>query len=110
MEVVVKTFARHRKLGKRGVRPWVEVVESRTLLTTQPLVIASLGDSLTDEYQFYGAATPSSPTSPVILGRQATGLPPQIYLTGRNAAQDWVQEVGADLSSQLSFGNFTINS
>jgi lysophospholipase L1-like esterase len=97
-------------IGRHRLRPAVESMECRTLLSTQPLIIAALGDSLTDEYQFYGAATPTAPSYPAILSDQAPSLPPQIYLTGRDAAQNWVEQVGALLSSQLSFGNFTTES
>jgi hypothetical protein len=99
-----------RYVRRRGLRPSVEPVECRTLLSAQPLVIAALGDSLTDEYQFYGAATPTPPSYPAILSAQAQTLPPEIYLTGRDAARNWVEEIGANLSSQLSFGNFTTTS
>ncbi len=99
-------------IRRRGLRPSVEAMEPRTLLAqaADPLIIASLGDSLTDEYQFYGADTPSAPSYPALLGSEAPSLPPEIYLTGRDAARNFVEEIGATLSSQLSFGNFTTSS
>jgi hypothetical protein len=105
-------YSEHRDLQprRRALRPLVEGLEDRRLLAAQPLVIAALGDSLTDEYEFYGADTPSPPSYPALPGAQATSLPPEIYLTGRNAARNWVMQVGAQLSSQLSFGNLTTTS
>ncbi len=98
----------------RGLRPCVEGMETRTLLASQPLVIAALGDSLTDEYQFYGAASASSlaaPVPPSLLGSvPLTSLPPQIFLTGRDGAKNWVENIGANSSSQLSFGEFQTTS
>ncbi len=98
------------KVDRRRVRPSVESIECRTLLSAQPLIIAALGDSLTDEYQFYGAATPAPPSFPALMSGEASTLPPEIYLTGRDAARNWVEQIGATLSSQLSFGNFTTSS
>ncbi len=97
--------ARHR-----GLHPLVEGMECRTLLSAQPLIIAALGDSLSDEYQFYGAATPAAPSYPALPSSEVQTIPPEIYLTGRDAARNFVEEIGATLSSQLSFGNFTTNS
>ena len=98
--------------GRRRVRPSLEHMEPRTLLAAAagPLIISSLGDSLTDEYQFYGAATPTLPSYPAILGSEASTLPPNIYLTGRDTARNFVEQIGATLSTQLSFGNFTTTS
>jgi phospholipase/lecithinase/hemolysin len=102
-----KTRARVRGFA---LRPALEPMECRALLSTQPLIIATLGDSLTDEYQFYGAATPPPQSYPALLADESTTLPPEIYLTGRDAARNWVEEVGATLSSQLSLGDFTTSS
>lgn len=96
--------------GRRRLRPSAEVLECRALLSTAPLIIAALGDSLTDEYQFYGAATPPPLSYPALLASDSTTLPPEIYLTGRDAARNWVEQIGATLSSQLSFGDFTTSS
>ncbi|MHC5537146.1 Ig-like domain repeat protein [Singulisphaera rosea] len=112
----------------------VESVESRVLLATQPLAFAALGDSLSDEYQFYGppsaaaligslttgagnttdpisnllgilGSLPSSPTSaPSSL---KVTLPPELFLTGRSSASNWVENVATNLSSQVSFGPFS---
>lgn len=103
------------KLSSRSVvgravrlRPTVEVMESRTLLTSQPLIIAALGDSVTDEYEFYPAATKDSiPIPSSLLEDGSVKLPPEIFLTGRNAARNWVMNIGANESSQLSFGDYT---
>jgi len=102
--------SRRTKVRRRRVQPSVETVECRTLLSAQPLIIAALGDSLTDEYQFYGAATPTPPSFPALLSSETATLPPELYLTGRDAARNWVEQIGATLSSQLSFGNFTTSS
>ncbi len=59
----------------------VEQMEQRTLLATDPIRIGSLGDSLTDEYQFYAP--------------------------DRTAAQNWVEILSARRPSQVSFGAFS---
>ena len=64
--------------------PHLEAMEDRTLLATSPIRIGSLGDSLTDEYQFY---------------------PPD-----RTAAQNWVEILSTLLPSQVSFGAFSTTS
>ena len=68
------------------------------------------GDSLTDEYQFYGRRHPDPSVLPghSRLGMQAPS--PQHLLTGRDTARNFVEQIGATLSSQLSFGNFTTTS
>src|SRR5581483_3564842 len=88
----------------------LEAMEPRTLLATQPLAIAALGDSITDEYEFYGAATPTPPSFPLLPDALNETLPPEIYLTGRDAARNWVMNIGANRPAQLSFGNFTMSS
>jgi lysophospholipase L1-like esterase len=74
----------------RGRRPGFDALEARTMLTGAPLKIASLGDSLTDEYEFY---------------------PPN-----RTAAQNWV-EILSNLRGgengfpgQVDFGAFSSTS
>jgi hypothetical protein len=128
---------RCRRARSRKLRPLVEAVESRALLA--PLVVASLGDSVTDEYQFYGAesaaALPppgtSSTTATTLLGAgdevgnligllssdlsTGTGapesgtvsVPPELFLTGRSAASNFVEELADLRSSQLSYGAFS---
>jgi hypothetical protein len=56
-------------------------MEERTLLSAAPIRIGSLGDSLTDEYQFYAP--------------------------DRTAAQNWVEILSALRPSQLTFGAFS---
>jgi hypothetical protein len=112
-------------------------MESRALLA--PLVVASLGDSVTDEYQFYGAesaaALPPSGTASTTAntlagagdevgnligllssnlstgtGAPASGsvaIPPELFLTGRSAASNFVEELAALRPSQLSYGAFS---
>lgn len=74
-----------RSAAGRVHRTWSPVIESfeaRTLLSTSgPLRIATLGDSLTDEYQFYGPDRP--------------------------AARNWVETLSALRASQVDFGPFT---
>ncbi len=65
--------------GKRRRRPEVERCEDRTLLSA--LRIGSLGDSLTDEYQFYAP--------------------------DRTAAQNWVEILSQSRSGEVDFGAFT---
>lgn len=99
---------RSTRKRRRAVRPQVEVCENRTLLASSPLVIAALGDSLTDEYQFYSAATPTPPTFPILTPpAPSTTLPSQIYLTGRDAARNWTMILADMRPEQASFGNFT---
>ena len=68
----------HRAV-RRNLRPSLERCEARTLLST--LRIGSLGDSLTDEYEFYGP--------------------------DRTAARNWVQILGTTRSAEVDFGAFT---
>ena len=68
-----------RSRARRQSRPGLEPCEPRTLLST--LRIGSLGDSLTDEYQFYGP--------------------------DRTAARNWVQILGTTRADQVDFGTFT---
>ena len=73
---------RQTSVNSRRRRPELETCEPRTLLaTTGPLTIAALGDSLTDEYQFY------SPDRP--------------------AAMNWVEILSQARSSQVNLGAFT---
>jgi lysophospholipase L1-like esterase len=86
----------------------VETMEARALLATAPLVIASLGDSLTDEYQFYGAATAGPTMFPRLLpSADASNLPANIYLTGRDTARNYTMQIGATRSTQITYGDFT---
>jgi hypothetical protein len=75
------------KRRTRDRRPGFDALEARTMLSAAPLNIATLGDSLTDEYEFY---------------------PPD-----RTAAQNWVEILsslrgGQDGNpDQISFGAFS---
>ncbi len=60
----------------------VEALEARTLMATGPIRIATLGDSLTDEYEFYAP--------------------------DRTAARNWVQQLSALRSEQVDFGEFSL--
>src|SRR5947209_3147974 len=46
-------WSRVRRAGHLELNPTVEYCEDRVLLSTSPIRIGTLGDSLTDEYQFY---------------------------------------------------------
>jgi hypothetical protein len=59
----------------------IEAMEERTLLAASPIRIGSLGDSLTDEYQFYAPY--------------------------RTAAQNWPEILSALRPTQVSFGDFS---
>ena len=78
------------KRRTRRRRPGFDALEGRSMLSAAPLNIASLGDSLTDEYSFY---------------------PPD-----RTAAQNWVQILSAlrgglnGEPDQVSFGAFSLTS
>jgi hypothetical protein len=96
------------RAGRRAIRPVVEAVENRTLLAGSPLVIGALGDSLTDEYMFYGAATPPPPSFPILTSNPTT-LPPEIYLTGRDAARNWTMALAALRPTEATFGDFTVS-
>ena len=88
--------------GRRFVyRPTVEAVEPRTLMATGgPLIVATLGDSLTDEYSFYGPLPVSSSASMI-------PLPANIYTIGRNSARNWDLNLAATRSTEVSFGAYT---
>jgi hypothetical protein len=59
----------------------LETLEQRTMLAASPLRIGALGDSLTDEYQFYAP--------------------------DRTAAQNWVEILSTLRASQVTFGDFS---
>ena len=83
-------------------RPGLEMIESRILMATGgPLVVAALGDSLTDEYSFYGPLP--TPTS-----ASAVPVPANIYTIGRNSARNWDLTLAATRSNQLTFGDYSI--
>ena len=88
--------------GRRfALQPHLEAVESRTLLTlAPPLVVATLGDSLTDEYSFYGPL----PTPTVA---SVVPVPANIYTIGRNSARNWDLNLAATRSLELTFGAYT---
>jgi hypothetical protein len=69
---------RTRAPGKRRQFLTVERMEERTLLSATPIRIGSLGDSITDEYQFYAPY--------------------------RTAAQNWVEILSALRPAQVTFG------
>ncbi len=89
------------------LRPRVEGVESRTLPASgQPIVVAALGDSLTDEYSFQNPSplgNPSAATSPSALASNFTTF-------GRNSARNWVENLAATRSSQMTFGAYSTTS
>ena len=89
-----------RPVGRRSsYRPRLEAMESRALMATgSPLVVATLGDSLTDEYSFYGPLPASSSFLP---------LPANIYTIGRNSARNWDLDLAATRAGQLTFGAYT---
>ncbi|WP_422928980.1 Ig-like domain repeat protein [Singulisphaera sp. PoT] len=123
----------------RDIRLAVESVESRTLLAAQPLVMAALGDSLTDEYQFYGPPSPallgtltSTPgngnpgapdeitsllsilgslqSAPGGLGSAALTLPPEIFLTGRSSERNWLENLSLNFTQPPDFGPYSPSS
>jgi lysophospholipase L1-like esterase len=61
----------------------MEILEERTLLASSPIRIAALGDSITDEYQFYAP-----------------------YRTG---AENWSEILATARASQITFGDFSTN-
>ena len=85
-------------------RPAVEAVEPRSLMALgHPIVVAALGDSLTDEYTFYG---PQSVENTVALG-SLFPLPANINTVGRSSAQNWVSNLAATRASQVTFGAYS---
>ena len=83
---IVSRGVNHVGPTKKGTRRrpivlGIERMEDRTLLSAGPIRIGSLGDSLTDEYQFY---------------------PPH-----RPAASNWVETLSALRSTQVTFGDFS---
>ena len=70
------------------------------LASASPLIVATLGDSLTDEYSFYGPL-PTPSTASVVP------VPANIYTIGRNSARNWDLNLAATRSSELTFGAYT---
>jgi len=68
-----------------------------------PIVVAALGDSLTDEYTFYG---PQSVESTVALG-SLIPLPATINTVGRSSAENWVSNLAVTRPSQVTFGAYS---
>ncbi len=86
------------------VRPCVEAVELRTLMAVaHPIVVATLGDSLTDEYQFYG---PLAVENTIALG-SLFPLPANINTLGRSSSRNWVENLAQTRSSQATFGAYS---
>ena len=77
----ISAIKRTRKPPGRRAFLEFEQMEERTLLAASPIRIGSLGDSLTDEYQFYAP--------------------------DRTAAQNWVEILSSLRSSQVTFGDFS---
>ncbi len=83
-------------------------MERRALLAAslRPLVMAALGDSLTDEYSFYGPqAFPGSTGSSSLFP-----LPAPTFTVGRSSARNWVANLAATRSSQVTFGPYSVAS
>ncbi len=107
---MTSSFSGRKASGARRsnrVRPGVEAVEPRALPASgHPIVVAALGDSLTDEYSVLNpstAANASVVTSPF-------PLPVEFNTFGRDSARNWVEDLAANRPSQLTFGAYsTVN-
>ncbi len=90
------------------LRPALEAVEARILLAAAaagaPLLVATLGDSLTDEYSFYG---PESATDLGIPPSLAGLVPANFNTIGRSSARNWVLNLATTRAAQVSFGSYT---
>ena len=68
----------------------------------RPLLVAVVGDSISDEYEYSGppvvraSATPLIVTDPVDTG-----------VVGLNSARNWVENLAATRKGQISFGDFS---
>ena len=104
-------FPRPRRApGRRrfAFQPGLEAVESRILLATgAPLVVATLGDSITDEYSFYGPQPVPSLGSSASAAMGFIPVPPNIFTVGRNSARNWDLNLAATRSNELTFGAYT---
>ena len=80
----------------------LEAAERRVLLASalhHPLVIATLGDSLTDEYTFY--------RSPVVSASDSTAAGQPLSSSdsvGLSSARNWVSNLAATRSTEVTFG------
>ena len=103
-------------------RPWrarrrpplvVESMERRELMAAkvhpaavakpqQPILVASLGDSLTDEYTFNGPATLAAQSA----ADTVTNYPANITTLNQGSARNWVSGLAALRGGQVSFGQF----
>ncbi len=67
------------------------------------IVIATLGDSLTDEYAFYGPLATENTIAPGSL----FPLPANINTLGRSSSRNWVENLAQTRSSQVTFGAYS---
>lgn len=86
----------------RRFQPQVAGLEPRAVPSASPpgsLLVAALGDSLTDEYTFYGpeASAVSLPFP----------LPADFHTVGRNSARNWPLILSALRPNSISFGPYT---
>lgn len=72
------------RTARRRWRGRLDALEARTLLATGPIRVGVLGDSLSDEYEFYAP--------------------------DRTAGQNWVEQLATQRSSQVDFGAFSTTS